>query len=216
MKKIIFILIMALFCIAIFNQCRKKKLLGTYSFTQEELNIIPYQGGETIMLVDSLGDTIKYAVRNPRVNNYTIIYRPGDDNYSEYYKTEENVTSADGTFKIYLCFSSPFDPPVMKYIRFSCLLIDNHPELGRFSGYLEFNASKLFHTGQIYPLYGSNLYVYTYDTIKLNNKYFYSVYELSGSFPVKDTVDGIKTIYYSITQGIVGIKTKYNRIWCLN
>jgi hypothetical protein len=222
----IFICIMLLSILFSFNQCRKNegKLLGTFSFTQDELNVIPYDGGETIVLVDTTGDSIKYIVQSTRKDEYIIVYRPGYadvDNIKtvDYYKIEKNSVNADDKFEIYLTYSSPFNPPSMKYLCFRNVRIGIHPEINPFGGYCEFNANKIIHTGQNgthSDTYGINLYVKSYDTLKLNDKYFYSVYELSESPLSKDTIDYISTVYYSMTQGIVGIKTNNNRIWSLN
>ncbi len=57
MKKNIFILIIIGYCCLFFVQCKKKvgKNLGTISFTAQDLQIVPYNGGETITLLIRLG-----------------------------------------------------------------------------------------------------------------------------------------------------------------
>lgn len=210
-----------------FSQCRKKgKLLGTYTFTTEDLKIVPYNGGETIILIDSLGDTIKYIVNNPRVKDFYIYYNIDDPNLDpdhvsmvDYYKTEVNQTSTLGYFNIKLKFSSPFNSPLKKVIIFSGLVINNHPEIkGYFTGVCVFDVNSLFQNNSTLQLNEneSNLQVTILDSLKIINKTFYSVYALTQSTNGADTVDCINTIYYNISQGIVGIKTKQNRIWCLN
>lgn len=228
MKKYLFILILTISCAIIFIQCRKNngKLLDTYTFSINDLKIIPYNGGETIILTDSLGDTIKYSVNSSHAKDFETYYKPDDPNLDpdhvslvDYFKTEINQTSAIGDFNIQLKFSSPFHQPVRKVFKIGMGVNENSElKINSFSGLCIFNNDSLIQNNGLINVmdFNSNLQVIRFDTLKILNKYFYSVYSLTQSYIGPDTVDCIKTIYYTINEGIIGIKTKYNIVWCLN
>ena len=68
MKKNIFIIIIIWFLHLAFCSNAKKKLeknLGTISFTAQDLQIVPYKGGEQLTFIDSLSGVIQLQVDSP-------------------------------------------------------------------------------------------------------------------------------------------------------
>lgn len=61
MKKILIIIVVSLTLLnaQCKNDCESKKI-GDLNFTQDELNIVPYNGTETLVFRDSLNDSILY------------------------------------------------------------------------------------------------------------------------------------------------------------
>jgi hypothetical protein len=213
MKTKVLLLTLLVLISVLFSQCRKKgKLLGNYTFTTEDLNIVPYQIGGIINLVDNLGDSIKIhsLSRKSKFYNYYDINNSDNIEYDDYYYLESNTTDYSDSnvyFRIGLSFTSPFSKPVSKKIDFN---ISISLPLG--IGF--FNEGYFFKDLQLSDPNGNIVYL---DTLELSNKLFHSVYALNISSYGHDTIkDYIKTLYYNITQGIVGLKTKQNKIWCLN
>lgn len=206
--KIFLLLFPSLF---LFYQCKKDaKYLGTISFTSQDLQIIPYKVSDTITLIDSLGKAINFHVKTQKTS-YGNWYR---DNYGEtgdYYEMESAEISADSSFDIWLIFSSPFSQPVKKYIDFEIFNIMSHPEItGNFEGQCSFDAGKI-NTGQ-----GINLFVTYYDSLKIINKTFHSVYDLTyNGSPISASTERYSDVYLSVNQGICGIKTSKGRRWRL-
>jgi len=210
MRKNIFIIVVGLFSLT-FLQCKKEgKKLGSFSFTAQDLQIIPYNGGETFTLINSLGDSIQYHVECPRFignyNDYNPSHNINHDNIDseDYYVAEAaQVIDINGIFSIWLRFSSPFQPPIKKIISFEPFGI---PGANSFMAQWSFNAGKIYQLNSDSPL------VY-YDSLTINNKKFYSVYGLTQ--PLTNTTNTISTIFYSVSQGFVGAMTTNGIRWNL-
>lgn len=225
MKKYFLFSIAVAVCVSFLTQCKKKgEKLGSYSFSSQDLNITPYHSiGQKFILTDSLGDSIRYKVISlwSYINHVTneAHLTPETVPYEDYYDVEVLSITIEGYCNISIGFSSPFDPPVEKYLTVNVLGIDSHPDLGEIKGFCGFESGKLYQVNKINnndPAYNvKNFEVEIYDTLKICNSNFYSAFGLTKSFPSGDTTDGIKTLYYTINQGIVGIKTNKNRRWRL-
>jgi hypothetical protein len=205
-------------CIILFYQCHKDsdnqagKNLGTISFSPQDRMIVPYNGGETITFKDTLGKLVHLHVFNPRSKEYTDDPQNQSNGTGDFYEVERDVIYADSTFTIYLTQSSPFDQLQGKFINIDVFAISSHPEIpGEFTGFCRFNA------GQLFTEPSGNIIVSFYDSLKILNKKFNSVYDLSAiTLTPNDGSEAYSNLYYSVTQGFVGVKTSKGRRWCLN
>jgi hypothetical protein len=182
--------------------------MGTFELTEEGKNIIPYKGGEFLIFNDSIGDTINFTIENP---TYTFINKYVPES-SDYYKT--------GYFKIkpiniYLYFPFPYETPLHIVFGIGEFKIESHPEIKGF-----FSGEWIYDSGNLSQLNSGWFSKITYyDSIVIVNKKFYSVYDLDGWANSTDSTEVYRNIYYSIEQGVVGIKTikgiGMGRTWCL-
>lgn len=198
MKRFIFLLIVFFFCIFLFQHCKKEsRCLGVFEFSEEARNIIPYKGGEHLIFIDSLNDSIKYTVEEPE---YSFINRqiPGSD---DYYKVER---CAILPLHISISFFFPYDTALQLGFFIHSYRIESHPEIiGYFDGEWIYENGKF---NELHKWYWSR--VFYFDSIMIVNKMFYSVYELAMNDP-----SGIYSVYYNFSQGFVGIKTTAGRRW---
>jgi hypothetical protein len=219
MKRIIFAAIIICFCLLLFEQCKKEgKDLGTVSFTAKDLKIIPYNGGESIIMLDSLGDSLAYSL-NPRWSGFYDVRNDSVQSkhsiYEDFYNVEMARATAIGGFEITLSFSSPFVSPIVKY--FTINTINTYNMAPALSGIYSLSGKWGFDAGKLYALPGSNSsHIAFYDTLTIINKTFFSVYGLSKTLTADDSIyDAISTVFYSVQQGFVGVKTTYGTRWCL-
>jgi hypothetical protein len=195
MKKIIFILIIAGLCIFIFKQCKKDSCLGTLKFSDEIINSIPYHGGEHLVFRDSLGDSTTFIIENPI---YSFIKRT-ELNNNDYYMIESCVISP---INIYFQFNlDPYESPNQIVFRIASFCFNNHSEIKYF-----FGGEWKYESGKLYQSEPASKITYN-DSITIINKTFYSVYDLEGYAYNGDSTEVYSDIYYSIQQGIVGVKT---------
>ncbi len=217
MKKISLLICFLFFCILIFNQCKKReqgKLLGTYSFTDQDLKIVPYLGGDFITMIDSLNDTIHYKIGNTFHKTTIRAYNPdhyvNQDNvdYEDYYALERaDMGDTQGSLGFELDFTTPFKEPVKKYIIIN-LSIKSHPEICYFMSTYDFD------NGNLYQYVDELSYN---DSINLVNHKFYSVYKLtSHALDIGSSTDSISNLFYSVNQGLIGLRTKKGHTWRLN
>jgi hypothetical protein len=204
-----------------FTNCRKKgECLGTYSFTVQDKQMIPYQNGDTFTLIDSLGiDSIKFQA-DTIMNNYEKWWTEDIYEYSQYldyidyYLLEEYSVHTTGSFSVNMNFTDPLQAPIRKSVLFK-LDIQSHPEIQDFYGYCYLNEGVFYPEDYPDPVYHYNLLVSHLDTLSICNKQFYSVYCLSPCIAPSDTSECITNLYYSFNKGLVGIKTNSGETWRL-
>jgi hypothetical protein len=216
MKRTISSIIIIVVCVLLFAQCKRKKgeYLGTISFTEQDLQIVPYLGGESFTLVDSLADSIHYHIQYPRylgtyeaINPDHHLNTQDDIVYEDYFIVEEAQVMAPGDqLSSWINFSTPFKDPLIKYVTLN-LSISSHPEINYFEGSCKFDNGNLYQYGD------ALLY---YDSLTLVGRKFYFVYGLSShSYNTGNTYDSITDVFYTIEQGIVGLKTSKKHTWRL-
>ena len=203
----------------LFEQCKKEgKDLGTISFTPQDLQIIPYKGGEVIFMLDSLGDSLLYTL-GPRWTGYYDVRNDSVQSkksiYENYYNVEMARASATGGFDITLSFSDPFVSPLEKY--FTISTFNTYGMDSAMSVINPFTGKWRFDAGKLYALPGANSSpISYYDTLTIINKTYYSVYGLSQILNSTDSVyNTISTVYYSVQQGFVGVQTSLGDRFCL-
>jgi hypothetical protein len=224
MKRLILILFLCMICVLTCTQCRKKgHCLNTYTFTEQDKQIIPYSTGSTFILIDSLGvDSLVYSFTKIEDMEEKLY----DDNifeYSDYiqymnYNTVEKY-SIYGSYPLLLSlyFINPYLepinlPPIEKTITFA-IAIPTHPQIREFRGFCYFNNGVLYQNLHSQSEYNNELLVTHLDTLNIFNKQFYSVYSLSPKLATSDTTNRVNRIYYSTEIGFVGIKTSNGKSW---
>jgi len=198
MKKIIFISIIVGLSFFLFQQCKKErnKNLGTINLTEAEKNIIPYHGGEHLVFKDSLGDSAIINVAPP-VDTFIKKNNPNGDGY---YNTEAYIIRPINIGLGFFFINSGTEL-IFSIFNFH---LENHPEIYyRFDGDWLYNSGKLYYTTSGWTGWSGIKYM---DSLTIVNKKFYSVYELSGEI-VSSSNETYKNIYYSLQQGIIGIRT---------
>ena len=197
MKKLIFILITSGFCLFLFQHCKEDRNQGTIRFTDEERNIIPYHGGEHLVFRDSLGDSASFDVEAP-----------------VYYFINKNDPGTGDNFNTEICDVKPL------YIGIGFFFVNSHPQLilsiynfqfknhpeitSQFDGDWLYNSGKLYFTKTGWWGWSGINY---FDSLTIVNKKFYSVYNLVGWATTTDSTQIYRNVYYTMHQGIVGVKT---------
>jgi hypothetical protein len=197
------------------DRCRQKKL-SDKKFTQEELNVAPYNGFEELIFRDSIGNSI-YFTGQGRTSTMQLIHEtwdwdgeecPGDNRQVERVDFSFNINhSTDTTLLLSLLFIHPFNEYENdKYIRFA---FDN---IG-FSGIYSFEAGIIMNPK--YPAWSDSYIPAFYDTLTIFNKTFYSVFELKNNYYGNEPND-LLSVYYSISRGIIGFKKGSGTTWYLD
>ncbi len=227
MKKIILTITLAGLSILMFLSCHKDKCdsdyLGQVAFTEEDLKIVPYNGTETLVFTDSLGNTMSFIGqgRFSRLfdNKHFQYYDPGYDPdfcVGDYFDTETNYTRLSGDIikdfyiRINLSMNSghPFHQNIEKIIVFTVAYLYESKKYF-FSTSFYFNVPILTN-----PLFDNESSIIYKDSLMLDKKYYSSVYvleQLQDPYGLKN----LKYLYYTIKEGIVGFKTKEGHLWYL-
>jgi hypothetical protein len=207
--------------------CHKKyecnqHFLADLSFTDEELAINPYSGNEVLKYTSEDGALIEFPVGSrtiKRSTTYEIDFETaridfdgcqGDFYYSEGDLLYKYDTIKKTFFTIMLVFLYQIEHPTNeKGIDIFFTFYDNN--------HLNFDGHYNFNTDTIYNRIGSRDSVINYHSqFILGGNTFFKVYELSGHhLDTKDTA-WISTIYYSVTDGLLGFKSSYGKQWILN
>jgi hypothetical protein len=203
MKKIFFLLTLITFYILIFNSCKKNcesENLGTFKFTSTDLQIIPYQGKDSLIFSDSLGNLITYnGIGRGSVEDYHDQYPNLNNNpnfcIGDYFYTESNEIDLFGknypfgiTIDLDMDSGSSFGQNIKKF----------------FSLGISYEDIKFWHFGILINFDGLKLIdsnISLKDSLKIGPKTFYSVYVLT------QNNDNLKTVFYTISQGVVGFRT---------
>jgi hypothetical protein len=206
MKKTIFTLFIFILGLTLFNSCRecpKEKFKGDFTFSESEAKILPYEGHETLTFKDSIGDTVCFHGGTRRsIMTQGYHFPEGETEcYSEYWNYEETRLSFTGKNGSYIFIYLEKNHEERNF--FEIITYVNAPYDFGFTVYSQFSSNN-FYCGQediAIPL----------DSIKINNKTFYSVYEI-----YYDCALGyIPIVYYTINDGIVGFMTLDYKKWNL-
>lgn len=187
--------------ITIFSGCCDNKELGRINFKQSELEVNPYKGNETLNFIDNKNNVITFAGHSRRINTNRM------DGCAECCQDYYTVQSSDNTL-----FSSEY-----LNSQISVNLVNNFDEFS-----LKTNPSISFswsdHPNQekieniiflALPIHNvvdsaSTLNLY-HDTLRLRNKTFHKIIASPVSINFSDRLHP-DTIFYSVTEGFVGIK----------
>jgi len=194
------------------NKCKSKNF-GTITFSQTDLNILPYNGAEKLIFKDSLNDSIIFNGKDRSSNFGNISYEhyheycAGDYVNSEINFTQFRIDDNDYGCRISLSIIDPFVSPHLKDMNLTIIYKKGGEWF--FEGSFDFNEQKL--TG---ICYSPNSVEGLVDTLTLGPKVFNNVYTLvQNEDPFG--LDNLKTVYYSVSKGIVGFKSKDEHLWYL-
>lgn len=222
MKRTVFLLIVMVLSSLLFVQCKKCKTeeLSDKNFTAEDLAIVPYNGTEKLTFKNEVGDSICFTGQG-RSSTMNVTYEVrdwdgeechGDHRMVEFNKIEFTCDNADTTIAVYLRFHHPFNETENeKHILIEWEHSDNNASPEFFGIYTFY--SDTIKSPESYPdsYYGIILNYYgSYYPLHIGNKTFTRVYEMTyfDSFGF--------SIYYSVSQGIVGFKERSGTVWYLD
>lgn len=222
MKKNILILLLSFLAISTFMSCQKNcqsNLLESIRFSETDLNIIPYKGHEQLIFIASSGRTTVFnsvnRISHIGAGGYEYVEFPGSDDYcpGNYYYTETNNLEFYGTvsgswLNFELGMTNPFTKPVKKHISISVTVLDSIYWV--FGNVYNFDSLKLYN---YYPPYD---FIPVNESVLIGPKTFYNVYALESGMNLHSrTVSNLKTVFYSVTEGIVGFQNEYGGTWYL-
>jgi hypothetical protein len=223
-------LLLMLFLLSAFTLMRckrcKQEELPDKKFTQQEQAIIPYAGSETLTFKDSSGDSVCYTGQG-RIStmnlNHEVMDWDGEECQGDYRQIESvslnyKGTNSDTTIGFRMRFYHAFNDYENDKI-FSLSISYSTPNMENiFYGSFSFELNTLINNihGQL-PLQS---YISAFhDTLTILNKKYYSVYELtwdtSNILPQYQHLF-VSSVYYSISQGLVGYKKTTGAIWYLD
>ncbi len=197
--------------ILVLSSCCKPKLIDTIRFTEDELSVNPYNGSEKLVFVDNNGITITYDNGWRRINTMEI--DECDGGCCDYYLVEcYDNTLFESTYmksNLHVIISNSFDKylgikgtpfihfawdyyeilPYVTVTSFGSLPVDSMKEKG-----IEYGIFK--------------------DSLILRQKMFYEVFTFPGNCPYSDRLHG-DTLYFTKTQGIIGLKFSDGNLWVI-
>jgi hypothetical protein len=222
MKKNISILLLSFLVTQILISCQKNcqsNLLGSVRFSQTDLNIIPYKGNEQFIYVASSGHQIIFNGAN-RISHYgaegdEYVEFPKSDDYcpGNYYYTETNHLGFYGTvsgswINFDMVMTNPFSNPIKKYLGISITVLDSIYWV--FANGYRFDSLKLYNENPPYGVIPVN------DSVLIGSKIFYNVRVLVSEENLHSpTVSNLKTVFYSLSEGVLGFQNELGETWCL-
>ena len=219
--KTILVAIVLVFTFA-FVQCKKKECvtenLGEIHFTQNELNIVPYNGTETLIFKDSINDSIIFTGKMRYSDSFNIWEFPNDyECLGKYYNTESNYTKFEGVnstkIYIYLYMGSPFLQDFIKKMNIEIFI---NSDTCYFYGTLAFNPTNIFNTIPAENNLPANAYVLAFNSsLSIGPNIFNNVYTLKQIDPPHLPSKNLQYVYYTISDGVVGFKTEEGHLWYL-
>ncbi len=222
MRKIVLLLGIVSLSSFLFIQCKKdcnSKELDDKIFTDIELDVVPYNGAETLVFKNSNGDSMVFSGQG---RSSTMVRRVANPDHDEdecagdYRNTESNIVKfkhgIDTIMSIELGFYRPFgDDENMKNIDFRYYK-ENLNYSYFYGNYRFFAKTSNSDTIEGLSFYGYSYYFITnyYSSLTLVNKTYTRVYELTyfNSFGF--------SLFYSVVQGLVGYKESTGTIWYLD
>ena len=180
--------------------CCREKCIETISFSESELAVNPYNGNETITFIDSTGNTMIFGDGYRRTSQNKI--SQCDGGCCDYYYLESpNLTVFTSSFDnsslqicIYRSFNQYTGTRGDAEISIKWINETSHDASSRFY-VLPINTMKSDAISQSF----------FYDSLSLLNRTYYNVYALPGNTIDTNSLHG-KTLYYTTSEGIVGMK----------
>lgn len=215
MKSRIAFLWMAALLIAL-QSCKKKQettsneqALGSFTFTSEELAIIPYPTYDTLIFRSTAGDSIVFLLNGRRTTD------------SRYYKYPENPSGYKGDYYTSQEVSTGFGSKANDFLAFHLSFSDPFKEK---SGTKYFSISLMHHSFEACSWYATfrfaadTIMSYLPDTSFTNGGYVKSrssqmligplmykgVYDLRAPQPSGYCLDYVNRLFYSISEGVQG------------
>lgn len=219
MKRTILLISLMTVLSFLFVECKKNcnsKELDDKTFTDMERNIVPYNGSETLIFKNSIGDSLVFIGqgRTSKMDNRVEFPDHDEDECAGNTRNAESnqvsfkCGNTDSIIRIALDFWRPFDNDEnIKLIDFS------YSSIGYVSSNYFYGTYMFYSDTLVSPTNAwQNFYLITayYNSLTLINKTYQRVYELSffNSYG--------RTLYYNIIQGVVGYKESSGTIWYLD
>jgi|WetSurMetagenome_2_1015567.scaffolds.fasta_scaffold433406_1 hypothetical protein len=187
--------------------------LSTQKFTDEELKMVPYLKGDTViflcretsktntfLVVDRIEDYEKFSRGNP--HDLYSSYCTGDYYYSQFLNTSFDIQNC----RLHLYISNSFEDNNFDKnltINFS---IPNDTLILKFQGKYKIGPDTI--------MTGENKVAAYHDSLTLNGTLFMNVYELHGT-DFSPLHEYLKTAYYASNQGLIGFLTSNENLWSL-
>lgn len=192
----------------VFVACYKchEKQYPTQTLSDQDLNINPYSGNETLIFSDSSGESIIFIGSTRKTNQLRYFANDSDgidavqhNCFGDYYYCDVNSTVFDNTstndyFKLDLLFSDQFKTKSLEKI-ISFAMISQNPHVHFANEGFCFDADSIFNSSS-YPY--NNVIAY-FNSYKLGNQIFNKVYKLRGQSG--------NYFFYSIKDGLLGFVT---------
>lgn len=203
-----------IFLTTVISSCIKPRkcdseLINTVNLTEDELSVNPYNGNEQLSFCDDNGNIIIYKNGHRSLNTQEI--DECDEGCCDYYLVE----SSDNTFfesnykesNLQVIISNNFNnyTGVKKtpYIHFAWDYYEIQPYVtGTSFGGLSVDSMKEK---------GIELGIFR-DSIILRGIKFYNIFEFDSYCPYSDRLHGDK-LYYSETDGVIGLKFSDGNLW---
>lgn len=208
----------------IFTSCKKchEHELSSVQFSQSELNMIPYNGNETLIFKSETEPSLSYF-GTERTTQSGIDYE--DLKYTEethckgtYYFTQASwidFRSSNGDYDLRtgMYFTNLFDSGFIENI-FYLSLDPKIDSIKHYIGQYVFTSDTLYN-GK-YNLDGAGTMIKGFHSaIQLGQKLYYNVYELDGDYGSPNNTEWISSVYYCFSNGLVGFRTNKGRLWYL-
>lgn len=205
MKQIIIII----FSVLTLSSCCKSRLIDTIKFTESDLSVNPYSGSEELRFIDDSNKIIVYNNGSRKVNVLEVNECSGG--CCDYYLVEMgNNTSFKSSYKesdlnvnILNNFNGHTGTQGIPTINFSWNYYEIKPNVtGTSFGGLPVDSMQQY--AEVAGIYK--------DSLMLRNIRYYKIYTLPGNCPYPDRLHG-DTLYFSTTQGIIGLKFSDGNLW---
>jgi hypothetical protein len=226
MKSKILLFFYCIICVVLLPNCNKEKCnqheIANLTFTNLDRSITPYTGNETLIFKNIFGDsivlekgskTISSNVEYEYTRHEALAHNDcqGDFITSEKDDITFHASIGKGYLNIELWNSFSFDYPTsIKYINIATRPTDT-VEVD-FAARYRFINDTLFN----YPMDPDSIVVY-HDQITIGPKTFSDVYELyTFYYSPPDSIEWYNTAFYSIKEGLVGLRTNYGKLLYLD
>lgn len=184
-------------------------LIAVIPLTEDELAVDPYSGHETLTFIDNNGYPIIYDNGNRKIN--TQVIEECDGGFCcDYYKIEHSYTYFESWYKqsdLQVIISNHFDMSTGR---------KETPEIHFTWNYYEdlFTATSFMRlpvNAMEEKAIENGVFL---DSLKLRQKTFYNVFTLPGHCYNPERLHA-DTLYYTKSQGIIGLKLSNGNLWVI-
>ena len=213
-------LILALGTLMFFSRCKREEdikkegaKLGDIRLSVSEQNTVPYQINDTIIFKDSLENTKMFIVKSREVYSPRVYKDAGTDSFTDYYDVEQLHVELSNTdmFEIMVNLRAPL-PTYCSPLNSGKNFFHISFATGGVSQTHSFFLSHIDPTAFYYTDEGMSIPYHS--SITFSGHTFNAVYELTDINP-STTNDYVQTVYYSVSEGIIGYRTKAGAEWYL-
>jgi hypothetical protein len=222
MRQLLFlgVLISSLLLITSCKKCHENEL-SSVQFSQNELNMIPYKGNETLVFKSTTEPFLSYN-GTERITQSGIYYedlKNVEETHCKdtYYYSQSSwidFRSAHGDYNLRteMYFTNLFDSGYIEGIFIFGLGL-NINSIRDFSGQYVFESDTLYSGKYIEGF--SKIIKGFYSTIQLGQKSYHNVYEFDGDYSSPNATEWISSVYYCFSDGLVGFRTNKGKLWYL-